>query len=116
MGDSFYETFRVVMIFLAAWLFYSSMKKIDYLWANRSPLSDGEYLSHLARTGGISEYDLFLRAAEVWSIPRSRVEADFKDYLLHDQMPHYMKDFIRRHRMPAPDQAVNEREDTRDRP
>jgi hypothetical protein len=115
MGDSFYETLRIVMFFLAAWLFYASMKKIDGLWANRTPLSDGEYLSHLAKNGGISEYDLFIRAAEVWNISRSRAEADFKDYLLHDRMPHYMTDFIRRHRMPASDSAVSDRKDAGDR-
>jgi hypothetical protein len=89
---------NVVLIFLAAWLYYEGLRRVDRYWANLKPLSDEEYLTQMARRCQTSEYELFRRAAKVWQVSRARVEADFKRYLLGGHLPHYMTDFIRKSR------------------
>jgi hypothetical protein len=64
-------------------------------------LSDGELLAVLARRRECSEYDLFCDSAGDWQVSLQRVESDFKSYLLHDQMPFYVRDMLRRKRREA---------------
>jgi hypothetical protein len=61
-------------------------------------LNDPEYLFCLARAMGVSEFDVFLKAAEDWEVSKERVEADFRDYLLQGLMPYYLNDYLRRKR------------------
>lgn len=65
----------------------------------KQPVSDEEYIAGIARVRGCSEYDLFFEAAKEWRIAnKGRIEEDFKDYLRYNAMPHYVKDFARKHR------------------
>ena len=75
------------------------IRSLDRLFIRRRPtLSDEEYFTALARHFGCSEYDLFFRAAEIWTIGKAQVETDFKDYLNSGDLPYYAKDFSRRER------------------
>lgn len=68
--------------------------------ARKLPLSDEEYLATIARMRECSEYDLFFEAARKWRIAdKIRIDEDFKDYVRHDAMPYYVKDYARKHRM-----------------
>ncbi|MFH1134480.1 MAG: hypothetical protein V1816_00190 [Pseudomonadota bacterium] len=61
-------------------------------------ISDDEFLWRFARINNCSEYDVFLLAIEDWSISGTQVEADFRDYLLQGDIPHYVRHFIRKHK------------------
>ena len=65
--------------------------------AGREPL-DCEILFALARRQETSEFEQFRIAAGEWGISYNRVEQDFKRYLLQGQLPHYVRDYIRRAR------------------
>ena len=62
------------------------------------PISDEESLSVLAFVKRCSEYELFLLAAETWQISSVQVENDFKNYLIHGYLPHYVRDLVRNNR------------------
>lgn len=66
--------------------------------ARKTAASVEDYLYKISRLTGHSEYEIFQKSAEHWPVNRLRVEEDFKDYLRHQVTPHYVNDFIRRHR------------------
>jgi hypothetical protein len=65
--------------------------------ALREPL-DSEILFVLARMEGTSEFEQFCRAAGTWGFSEQRVEDDFKRYLWQGDLPHYVRDHLRRAR------------------
>ena len=69
----------------------------------RSEPLDFEFLFFLARSEGTSEFEQFRRAARIWRISEQRVEDDFKRYLWQGDLPHYVRDHLRRVREVDPD-------------
>ena len=63
------------------------------------PLSDEAYLAMMAVENRCSEYDLFFKAARSWHIANDQTEHDFKRYLTHGNLPHYVRDFVRKNRI-----------------
>ena len=56
------------------------------------------YLYKISRVTGHSEYDVFCKSAEDWpvaSVPKAKIEADFKDYLDRSVIPPYVNHFVR---------------------
>jgi len=45
---------------------------------------------------GRTEYDLFCKSAEAWSVSGDRIDQDFNRYMIDQVMPHYAKDFVRK--------------------
>ena len=78
------------------------LRRWQNYWASRRPLSDEEYLTYLARKQNTSEYEIFFRAAKEWSALRGRVEEQFNAYLKTGQMPHYVRDYVRKARKTGP--------------
>jgi len=79
---------------------------IQYLSKKESKprkLSEAEMLAKLARMGPETEYDIFHTAAEEWNVPSSRVEEDFKDYLLEEVIPYYVNSHMRKRAREAGD-------------
>ena len=62
------------------------------------PLSMEFYLYKIARLTGKSEYDVFCKSAEDWPVSQVRIEQDFKRYLCHQSIPHYVNDFVRKNK------------------
>jgi hypothetical protein len=60
-------------------------------------LTDGERLNNLALKKGNSVYRIFHLAGESWSVAASKVEDDFQRYCTNEDIPHYVRDFVRRH-------------------
>jgi hypothetical protein len=58
--------------------------------------TDYELLFEISRRKNKSEFDIFHSAACVWSIPGERVEEDFKRYLYSQDVPHYVRHYIRK--------------------
>jgi hypothetical protein len=55
-----------------------------------------DYLRKITRVTGHSVYDTFYKSAEGWQVSRDRIEVDFKIYLASQNVPYYVKDFIRK--------------------
>jgi hypothetical protein len=64
----------------------------------KQPATIEDHLYKIARVTGKSEYDVFCRSAESWLITHERVEQDFKAYLLHQSIPYYVTDFVRKNK------------------
>ena len=60
------------------------------------PMSMAGYIYKTARLTGTSEFEVFRKAAETWPVSEVKIEADFSAYLRHHQVPHYVRDFIRK--------------------
>lgn len=72
-------------------------RRLDRFMSRRKrPATDEEFLAWMAHLYRVSEHDLFFYAAQSWNHSESRVEADFKDYLVNGGLPHYVRDFIRK--------------------
>jgi hypothetical protein len=63
-----------------------------------TPKTMEDYLYKIARVTGKSEYDIFLKSAEEWPISRRKIEEDFKDYLIYQFVPYYVRDFVRKNK------------------
>lgn len=96
MGDEMIFRWPMLLLPLAALGYFELMRRIDAHWARRTPVTDEERLAMLARYRGTSEYRLFHRAAEGWSLSKARAEDDFKAYLQGAPLPHYVRDYLRR--------------------
>jgi len=91
-------TFHWSMLFfpLAALAYFELTRRLDRYWANRTPLSDEEILWNYARSNGISELEVFHRAAAEWSVRPGQVEDDFKSYLKQEILPAYVRSYLRK--------------------
>ena len=63
-----------------------------------TPKTMEDYLYKIARVTGKSEYDIFLKSAEEWPLSRRKIEDDFKDYLMNQSVPYYVRDFVRKNK------------------
>jgi hypothetical protein len=63
-----------------------------------NPITIGSYIFKIARVTDNSEYDVFCKSAENWQIGHERIEQDFKSYLLHQSVPYYVTDFVRKNK------------------
>lgn len=71
------------------------LDKIRHVLGYTKSPTETDALFSLSRKHECSEYDLFVRAAERWNIPMVFVSRDFKRYLATQQIPHYLRDFLR---------------------
>ena len=89
----------MLLAILAALLYFELMRRLDKYWANRTPLSDEERLWNHARNQGISEYEVFKRAAATWTLDPEIANSDFNAYLKEGTLPHYVRDYLRKLKM-----------------
>lgn len=83
---------------LAAILYILFLHQTSRRLNENRPLTEPEYLTRMARMQGRSEYDLFCDCGENWRFSKNKVEDDFKSYLLCGQIPHYVRDCIRKYK------------------
>jgi hypothetical protein len=62
---------------------------------SRPKQSDVDHLYYLSRQRKGSEYDIFFEAGRVWRISEKSIEEDFKGFLLHGDIPHYVRHYLR---------------------
>ena len=62
------------------------------------PVEIVDSLHGLSVATGITEYDLFCKSAETWSVSENRIDNDFKRYMAHQILPYYVKDLVRKNR------------------
>ena len=87
-----------IALFLMVIVYVLGRKYIELKEKKIRPISDEESLSILAFVKRCSEHELFLLAAETWKISSVQVENDFKNYLIHGYLPHYVRDLVRNNR------------------
>ena len=61
----------------------------------RKEKSDAERVMELAHQEDVSEYEIFLRAARVWNRHERSVDWAFSKYLFTDDMPFWVKGYVR---------------------
>ncbi len=96
-GDIFSD-WKIVVYSLVAIFYFQLIKYLDKQFAQKRPFSDEEYLFKMAKIMECSEYDIFFQSAKEWRISKEKTEDDFKEYLLNETLPYYVKDFIRKTR------------------
>jgi hypothetical protein len=62
------------------------------------PPSMVDYLFKISRVTGESEYSIFQKSAEDWPVSQAMIDQDFRRYLSRQEVPHYVKDFVRRNK------------------
>ena len=87
---------RAVVFPLMVIFYFQLLRYLDRRYARKKPFTDQEYLMNLARFMKCSEYDIFIEAAKPWKVSNQHVVDDFKKYLLAEQIPYYVTDFIRK--------------------
>ena len=87
----------IFIVLLAGALFRLLFQWNKSFFSNK-PETMEDYLYKIARITGKSEYDIFLKSAEEWPITKEKIEEDFKAYLMHQSVPYYVRDFIRRNK------------------
>lgn len=79
--------------------FYNAFFRRSEAPKEDKPLSMEFYLYKIARLTGKSEYDVFCKSAEEWPVSQARIEQDFKRYLIDQDVPHYVNDFVRKNKI-----------------
>lgn len=87
----------ICIIFLAG-VFFRLLFHWNKISFSDKPMSLEDYLFKIARVTGKSEYDVFLKSAEDWPITKEKIEEDFNAYLMHQSVPYYVRDFIRKNK------------------
>ena len=96
MNAAFIFDWPVLLAILAALAYFELMRRLDRYWANRTPLTDEERLWNHARNQGISEHEIFKRAAAAWTLGPQKADTDFNAYLKTGDLPHYVRDYLRK--------------------
>ena len=53
-------------------------------------------LHKISIESGRTEYELFVIAAEEWSITEAQIDEDFKNYMAANVLPYYVMDLVRK--------------------
>lgn len=64
-------------------------------WIQGMKRSDDDLLFDCARGLGCSEYDIFCKSGEKWNFSDSKIQEDFRNYLLRNELPFYVRDFLK---------------------
>ncbi len=59
-------------------------------------VDSGNALHKIALESGRTEYELFVIAAEEWSITEAKIDEDFKNYMAANILPYYVMDLVRK--------------------
>lgn len=93
-----FKLLNLAVLALAVVFFLKLMRIIAAKEAAATPETDETFLARMALMQGTSEYRLFHKAAETWSVSTRRIEEDFKTFVTEGHLPHYVRDFVRRER------------------
>ena len=88
-----------ICVVLLAGVFFRLMFHWNKTFFSYQPVTIEDYLFKIARITGKSEYDIFVKSAEEWPITTHKIDEDFKDYLTHQTVPYYVRDFVRKNKV-----------------
>ena len=72
--------------------------------------STGNSLYDISLTTGRTEYDLFHKSAEKWSVSKDRIDHDYIRYITDQVLPHYVQDFVRKNQTYIDESLVDKKE------
>jgi crotonobetainyl-CoA:carnitine CoA-transferase CaiB-like acyl-CoA transferase len=86
-------------IYILLPVFYLILKRyLDQRIIKKKPSSDEDWLAGIALQRKCSEFDVFQCAGAQWRIAATQIAKDFKHFLNTAEMPHYVRDYVRKHR------------------
>ena len=97
MGQALVGAETVCVVYLTIYALYR-MLMANFRSYSPEPPTTVDYLFKISRVTGESEFSIFTKSAEYWPVSQAMIERDFKHYLSHQVVPHYVQDFIRRNR------------------
>jgi hypothetical protein len=83
-----------IIFILLALIFALGKILLEKRWAPLDAVGDERRLGDLAFAQGCSVYDLFVRAAGDWHFSKTKIDADFKDYVRNDRIPPYVHAYL----------------------
>jgi hypothetical protein len=96
MTEDFVFQWKMLLFPLAALCYFELLRRLDNYWASRKPLTEEEILWNYARHQGVSEHEIFRRAGVSWSVSQKQADEDFRTYLKKEELPHYVRDYLRK--------------------
>ena len=93
-----YYAMIVACILVLTGVLFRTIKRLEAKSRQVRSLSMEDYLFKISRVTGHSEYDVFCKSAEDWPVSREKIKQDFSNYLQHQNIPHYVNDFVRRNK------------------
>ena len=90
--------FSSICVVMFGAMLYNTFFGLPRMVNKDKPLPMEFYLYKIARLTGKSEYDVFCKSAEGWPVSQARIDQDFKRYLNHQSIPHYVNDFVRKNK------------------
>ncbi|MGD9078123.1 MAG: hypothetical protein PVG96_02225 [Desulfobacterales bacterium] len=85
----------ICALLLVGHLFWAFLKKVQKC-SQADQTARERSLYNISLATGRTEYDLFCKSAEDWSVSGNRIDQDFKRYMTDESLPYYVMDFIRR--------------------
>ena len=90
------DTLSAACMVAVVWCFLRALLQKPPPNAGLEKAGMDDYLRKITRVTGHSVYDTFYKSAEGWPVSNDRVERDFRIYLANQNVPYYVKDFIRK--------------------
>jgi hypothetical protein len=102
-------TAGICALLLVGYLFWFMIRKFQNdSRAELNARKNSFYMISLAT--GRSEYDLFHKSAEGWSVSADRIKKDYARYMSEQVMPHYANDFVRKNQTRIDESLIVKRE------
>ena len=92
------DALNAVCLTVAVWFFLRALLQKSSRNSRPGQIQMDDYLLKITRVTGHSAYDTFCKSAEDWPVSNDRVKRDFRIYLASQNVPYYVKDFIRKNR------------------
>lgn len=96
MSSEIFSSGASVFLILVGLIYVLIIQHASKLASRPRKLEDGELLAKLALISSSSEYDIFHLAARQWHVPESRIDGDFKIYLIDGLIPYYVNAYVRK--------------------
>ncbi len=85
-------------LLLVGYLFWVCYRKFQMDSRTELALREDSFYDISLKTGR-TEYELFNKSAQEWSVSENVIEKDFKKYMSDQVTPYYAKDFVRKNRV-----------------
>lgn len=99
----------ICALLLVGYLFRTLYRKFKSdSQADQAAMKNSLYPISLAT--GRTEYNLFRKSAEEWSVSGDRIDQDFKRYMADKVLPYYAKDLVRKNRTHVDESLIKKKE------